>query len=227
MAPSISVLLFDVFGTTMDWRTRLITAFSPLTLQAGEMALTWHRSYVAAVGEISAGNRPFVDFQTILRESLDRTLAQHGLIVSEADRYRLLGAWHRMPAWPDVVPGLMRLRQQFTVACLSNGHFALLTYLSKHACLSWDAILSAELFGQYKTHPSVYAGACRLLRKMPDQVMLVASHQPDLDAARQAGMKTAFVHRPFEFGTPAQEPPNADADIVVSDFLELAKELGL
>jgi 2-haloacid dehalogenase len=147
--------------------------------------------------------------------------------LNETEISRLNHVWRRLTPWPDVKRGLQRLRQRYVVATLSNGNIALLTHMARHAGLHWDCILSAELFHHYKPDPEVYLGAARLLDLAPHQVMMVAAHNQDLLAARSLGLRTAFIHRPKEYG-PKQAAdliPDSDINIEARDLLDLADQL--
>jgi 2-haloacid dehalogenase len=148
--------------------------------------------------------------------------------LTEAEKDHLNRAWHRLNPWKDSVPGLKRLKKKFVIATLSNGNVALLTNMAKHAGLPWDCVLSAELFGHYKRDPEAYLGAARLLGLAPGQVMMVAAHKDDLDAAAATGLRTAFVARPMERGDPAKADiaPEARFDVNAKDFVDLARQLG-
>jgi 2-haloacid dehalogenase len=173
---------------------------------------------------------PWTNFDALQRVILDEILNDFGLAdLNEAERDGLAQVWYRLKAWPDVKDGLRRLRRKFTVAALSNGNMRMLTGVSKHAGLSWDCILSAELAKHYKPDREVYEMGIALLGLEAHEVMMVAAHKYDLHAARSAGMKTAFVRRPLEFG-PEGRPdltPDPEFDIVAADIKDLATQLGV
>jgi 2-haloacid dehalogenase len=231
----IDVLLFDVFGTVVDWRTPIvdelesIAAARGMRLDARGFADAWRRGYAPAMDKVRRGELPWMTIDALHRMILDRLLFDHGFAdMPEHEVDRLNRVWHRLRPWPDVVEGLSRLKRRFVIATLSNGNMALLAQLSKHAALPWDALLSAELFRLYKPDPEVYLGAARLLGADPERTLLVAAHPDDLHGARACGLKTAFVSRPMEFGPTSRGHvvgPN-DFDFVAKDFLALATTLG-
>jgi len=136
-------------------------------------------------------------------------------------------AWHRLDPWPDVVPGLTRLRRSHVLAPLSNGNVALIVDMARRAGLPWDLVLGAEIVRHYKPDPEVYDSAPALLALAPSQVLMVAAHVDDLAAARARGLRTAYVHRPDEFGGRQVPPPSdPDADLSTASFEELADRLG-
>ena len=161
--------------------------------------------------------------------SLDMLLARHNVTaLTEADKAAFNTAWHRGRPWPDAVPGLTRLKRRFVIAPLSNGNISLLTDMAKHGGIPWDCILGAELVRHYKPDPETYLSPVEFFDLTPPEVMMVAAHTGDLEAARKVGLRTAYVHRPLENG-PGKEPrmPGpSDFDIVVRDFGELAGVLG-
>jgi 2-haloacid dehalogenase len=232
---SIKVVVFDVFGTCVDWRGSLIAMlerFGAAHRRSADWAAlvdAWRGRYQPQMEECRAGRRPWTALDTLHRESLDRLLPEFGLsdLADEARAEITLG-WHRLHAWPDVVPGLSALKRRHVIGPLSNGNFALLTNLAKFAGLPWDAIFSVELFQAYKPQPATYLGVARLMDVAPSDVMLCAAHNDDLSAARRCGLATAFVPRPTEYG-PAQTKdlgPDADWDVVARDFVDFAAKMG-
>lgn len=232
--PQVEALLFDVFGTVVDWRGSLVRWFERFGekrgLRADWAALVddWRAAYQPAMEPIRRGERPYVTLDVLHRESLDRLLPQHGLAaLDEADRRRDVHAWHELDPWPDTVPGLLRLKKKFVVASLSNGGVALQVNMARHAGLPWDMIFSADLFRMYKPQPATYLGAAAWLDRPPERLMLVAAHNSDLFAARGCGLRTAFVARPTEYG-PRQSKdfkPEADWDLSLASLEELAAQL--
>jgi len=178
---------------------------------------------------VRSGRRPWTILDVLHRESLDALAPEFGLDkLDETQRDHLNRVWHRLTPWPDTVPGLTRLKRRFVIGPLSNGNFALLTDMAKHAGLPWDVNLSCELYRAYKPQPETYLGAAGLLGLAPAETMLVAAHYSDLQAARGCGLLTAYVHRPREFGDKpkADLPADPKVDLVVNDFEELASRLG-
>lgn len=231
-AVDVRALVFDVFGTVVDWRAGV--ARESRRLLDGEVdpeafADAWRRRYVPSMDRVRRGEQPWTSLDDLHRASLDELLAELDVpAVSEAVRSELVRAWHRLDPWPDSVEGLTRLKSRHVIASLSNGNVALLVDMAKHGGLPWDTVLSAELFGHYKPDPEVYDGATRLLGLPPEQVLMVAAHISDLAAARARGLRTAYVHRPGEHGPAATPPPAEDpeADVTVSSLTALATRLG-
>jgi 2-haloacid dehalogenase len=232
---SVEALLFDVFGTVVDWRTSLIRQLEQFgrdhRLQADWAALAddWRAEYEPAMKKVRDGERPWTSLERLHRESLDSLLPRHGLsALDEEQRRRLVLFWHSLGPWPDSLLGLERLHRKFILGTLSNGGVRLLTDMARYARLPWDVILSSDLFQHYKPDGSVYLGAAELLDTAPANVMLVAAHNYDLAAARKHGFKTAFVGRPTEYG-PRQSrdfKAESDWDYVAADFVDLARKLG-
>lgn len=228
-APAVAIraLAFDVFGTLVDWRSGVANAFRSLGVPGDpdELADAWRERYVPIMLEVNGGQRPWGDFDELHLATLDDVLAERSLTLSDADRRHLVSAWHRLDPWPDVRGGLARLRRHFVVATLSNGHIALLVDLVRHGELSFDCVFSAELAGAYKPAPEVYLSAARLLRIDPSELMMVAAHPADLEAARRAGLRSAFIDRPLEYGPGSPPRSDPDADEAASDLNELAARL--
>ena len=230
MTVDLRALVFDVFGTVVDWRAgvaREVGRLLPGRTDPLAIADDWRGRYSPAMDRVRRGELPWTPLDALHRASLDELLAERGLAdVDEPTRAELTLAWHRLDPWPDVVPGLARLRSRFVLAPLSNGNVALAVGLARHGGLPWDAVLGAELVEHYKPDPEVYDSAPRLLAVRPEQVLMVAAHGADLAAARARGLRTAYVHRPDEFGgrriPPATDP---DADLSVGSLTELADRL--
>ena len=230
----VRALVFDVFGTVVDWRSGVIYHGQTLGQRLGlsldwaALADDWRAGYPLAMAQVQRGEVPWATIDVLHRRILDRLLAERGVALAEADAAELNLAWHRLPAWPDTVPGLRRLKTHFTIASLSNGNVSLLVDMAKNAGLPWDTVLSAELFGHYKPAPEAYLGAARLLNVAPAELLMVAAHPSDLRAAAACGLRTAYVQRPLERGPngPQEAWQVGEFDWVVSDFNALAQVLG-
>jgi 2-haloacid dehalogenase len=230
----IKALTFDIFGTVVDWRSTIIREGQRLGEAKGihldwaRFADAWRAGYQPAMQRVRTGALPWLNIDALHRLILDELLVQFGLTgLSEAEIDDLNRVWHRLEPWPEVKSGLERLRRHFVLATLSNGNVALLVNMAKHADLRWDCILSAELFKAYKPDPEVYKGAAELLGLQPSQVMMVAAHKSDLKAAQAVGLRTAFVHRPLEYGPDraTELAPDSALDLVARDFNDLADQL--
>tara|TARA_B110000483_G_scaffold238825_1_gene316175 strand:- start:3397 stop:4101 length:705 start_codon:yes stop_codon:yes gene_type:complete len=207
-------LIFDVFGTVVDWRgsitreVRAIAECKRVHLNAGKFANEWRSGYQPAMDRVRKGDLPWLNLDALHRLILDELTKKYHLHqLSEDEIDRLNRAWHRLKPWPDSVRGLKIIKKNYTISPLSNGNFSLLNNMAKHSDLPWDCIISAELFGHYKPDPETYLGAAKLLDLNPDQVMLCAAHKDDLLAAQACGLKTAFIKRPREF------PPSMKIDL--------------
>lgn len=231
---SVRALVFDVFGTVVDWRASVVRAGEALGRAKGvavdwpAFADRWRREgYVEGIARIRRGEEPWADADALHRRKLVELLPEHGLELSEAEVDDFTRVWHRLDPWPDAVAGLTRLKRRYTISPLSNGTLALLNDMAKRAGLPWDCILSADLFRAYKPDPATYLGAARLLGIAPGELMMVAAHAGDLRSAAGHGLRTAFVARPDEWGPGgrAEEPPEG-ADLAVASFVELADRLG-
>ena len=236
MKKNIKALTFDVFGTVVDWRSTVIEEGEKLTAQLGykvnweEFADRWRAGYAPAMERVRQGDIPWTDIDNLHRAILDQLVIEFGLVnMTEQELVNFNQVWHRLKPWDDAVEGLNRLKKQFTVATLSNGNISLLENMAKFANLPWDQIFSAEIFGHYKPDAETYLGAVALLELEPAEVMMVAAHPHDLEAAARSGLRTGYVSRPFEWGTkatPDQVHVN-DFDVISSDFHDLAAQLGV
>ncbi len=229
-AVDADILAFDVFGTLVDWRSSISAALARIGGAAGidadwaAIADAWRSRYHPALARVVTGERPFRTLDILHAEMLDEVISEHGLAaLGVAERRELVRSWHRLAPWPDTVPGLAALRERHILTPLSNGGVGLLTRLAKSAGLPFDCILSAELAGTYKPDPRVYALVPGYFDVPADRVLMVACHPADLTAAQQAGLRTAFVPRPREWG-PAGAAPSAPTgvDIIADDMVALA-----
>jgi len=232
----VKALVFDTFGTVVDWRSSVTQQVQELATRKGlkidavKFADTWRAGYQPAMNRVRTGELPWTKLDRLHRIILDKLLVDFSLAghLSESDVDALNRAWHRLRPWPDSVSGLTRLKKKFIIAPLSNGNISLMTDLAKFGGLPWDCILGAELARHYKPDREVYQSAADFLDLKLDEVMMVAAHLGDLGAAKGVGLRTAFVTRPLEFG-PDGKPdlqPNASVDIAARDFNDLATKLG-
>lgn len=224
---AIRALVFDVFGTLVDWRTGLASAFERAKVPGdpGAAADEWRHRGFGLMGEVVKGERPWQTFEALNQVCLEALLAEHGIAVDEEQRAQLSQAWRGLDPWPDARSGLEALHAERITAALSNGNTSLLVSLARHGDLRFDCLLSAELVKTYKPSRAVYELAPDLLGLAPDEVMLVAAHPFDLQGARRAGLRSAFIDRPLEYGpgSPPREDP--EADYSVNDLHELEREL--
>lgn len=232
---ALRALVFDVFGTVVDWRSSIIregqmlSGAKGLQLDWGAFADAWRAGYAPAMDRTRGAGQAWADIDTLHRQILDSLVPRFGLqSLNEAELAHLNRVWHRLMPWPDAVGGLNRLRGRFPISTLSNGNVSLLVDMARNAGLPWDCVLSGELIRKYKPDPEVYLMAAQLLGVAPHELMLVAAHPSDLRGARACGLRTAYVHRALEFGPDAPPHPARPEgfDFVASDFLDLARQLG-
>lgn len=233
----VRALLFDVFGTVVDWRSGVAREAEAFLKRHGAGAATpaafadaWRRRYSPAMEEVRSGRRPFTRLDVLHRENLKAVLPEFGIDpasvpASELDELNL--AWHRLDPWPDAVAGLTRLKARYIIAPLSNGNIILMLDMAKRSGIPWDAILGAEVVQAYKPTQEAYLRTADVLAMRPDEICLVAAHNEDLAAARACGLKTAFVPRPTEHGSAQTTDlhPEQAWDLEASDFVELAERL--
>jgi 2-haloacid dehalogenase len=227
------VLAFDVFGTVVDWRGTIAREVDALGLgvQGGEFADAWRAGYQPAMARVRSGQLGWTRIDDLHRVILDDILQRFGIgeRLDEAARHHLNDVWQRLDPWPDAADALERLKRRYTVVSLSNGNLSLLTAMAKHGGFSWDCVLSAEVFRHYKPDPETYLGVCEVFRIPPSRMLMCAAHPSDLKAAATTGCRTAYVHRPLEFGAHAaqkQRPSAGEFDLAAEDMLDLAKLLG-
>jgi 2-haloacid dehalogenase len=231
---SVKALFFDVFGTRVDWRSGVAreaeAILKPLghSLDGLAFAGAWRGEYQPAMEEVRAGRIPFCKLDVLHRRNLERILPRFGVAgLGEADLRALTLAWHRLDAWADVPPGLERLRQKYLIAPVSNGNISLMVALARRNGLCWDAILGAEVAGDYKPKPHVYRAACAAFDLDPGDCMMVAAHSDDLAAAAACGLRMAHVARPDEKGPGRGEAaPSVSVDFAAQNLLDLPDQLG-
>jgi 2-haloacid dehalogenase len=232
----VKALVFDTFGTVVDWRTSVAQEIEALgkrkgfTVDGAKFADAWRAGYGPSMNRVRTGDLPWTKLDGLHRMILDKILVDfHVSGLSPAETDTLNRAWHRLQPWPDSVAGLTRLKKRFIIAPLSNGNISLMTDLAKYSKLPWDCILGAELVRHYKPDHEVYQSAADILDIKPAEVMMVAAHLGDLRAAKDVGLRTAFVARPFEYGPNGKPDLKADAsvDISAKDFNDLASLLGI
>jgi 2-haloacid dehalogenase len=226
---SVRALVFDVFGTVVDWRSGIAREVRALlgsrVADADAFADAWRGEYQGAMEAVRSGAIAFCKLDVLHRRNLDRVLDAWGIAagVDDATRVQLNLAWHRLDAWPDVTPALLRLRQRHRLAPCSNGNISLMVDLARRNGFPWDAILGAEIARDYKPKPAVYLSAAEAFDLAPQEVVMVAAHSSDLAAAARCGLRTAFVARPDEHGPGTGETRAAQAvDYEVASFAELA-----
>jgi 2-haloacid dehalogenase len=228
-------IVFDTFGSVVDWRSSLVAEMTVLAEKRGVVgdwagvADAWREGYHYMLDEVVAGRRSWAKLDLLHRELLDEVLRTKGITgFSEADlRYINLG-WHRLKGWPDAVPGLTRLKSKYIVGSLSNGNMSLLVNMAKAANLPWDVVFGSDIFERFKPHPETYLGTARLLDLEPDQLMLASAHNGDLANARKNGLMTAFFVRPTEYGPNQKIDLTAEQewDVIADDIEDMATKLG-
>ena len=235
-ALDVRALVFDVFGTVVDWRTSIIRQGKEFGRANGveadweAFADAWRGKYGPSMNRVRTGELPWTNLDALHRMALEEVLSEFNITgLSEEVKAEFNLAWHRLDPWPDSVPGLWRLKARHIIAPMSNGNIALMTNMAKNGGLPWDCILGAEVARHYKPDPETYQTGVDLLGLAPSQVMMVAAHQRDLLSAQKVGLRSAFVPRPLERG-PGRTPdatPDPSFDIVATDFMDLVAKLNM
>jgi 2-haloacid dehalogenase len=233
MAVAVKALFFDVFGTLVEWRSSIAREAEALLKPQGHaldwlaFADAWRGEYQGGMEDVRSGRIAFSKLDVLHRRNLDRILPRFGLEgLSEPDRQNLNLAWHRLDAWPDVSRGLHRLKRRYRLAPVSNGNISLMVDLARRNDFPWDAILGAEIAGDYKPKPRVYLAAAQALDLTPSECMMVAAHTNDLMAAAKLGLRTGHIARPNEHGPGRGEAaPKEPVDFATSSLEDLAEKL--
>jgi 2-haloacid dehalogenase len=232
--PEVQALLFDVFGTVVDWRNGVARdaerILKPLGYSLDWLAFAdaWRAQYQPGMESIRSGRESFVKLDVIHRRMLDLIKPRFGLEkLDEATQAELNLAWHRLDAWPDVPPGFARLRTRLKLCPCSNGNIALMADIGRRNDLRWHAVLGSEIAGDFKPKPRVYLASAEALNLKPSQCMMVAAHSADLKAAAEQGLRTGHVGRPGEGGPGTGETsPRGEFDVVAKDFVDFAAKMG-
>jgi len=232
---AVQALFFDVFGTLADWRNsigreaKIILAPLGHTIDWLAFADAWRGEYQPGMEEVRSGKIPFSKLDVLHRRNLERILPRFDLAGLSDDTLRELNlAWHRLDTWPDVAPGLTRLKKRFRLAPVSNGNISLMVDVARRNGLPWDAILGAEIAGDYKPKPRVYLGAAAAFDLAPDECMMVAAHSNDLKSAAALGLHTAHIARINEYGPNTGEAaPKVPTDYAAKSLEDLATQLGI
>jgi 2-haloacid dehalogenase len=235
MAGDVKALLYDVFGTLMDWRSSIARESKLVLEPLGhsvdwiKFADAWRGEYQPSMEEVRAGRIPFSKLDVLHRMNLDRILPRFNIAGVPEDTLRHLNrAWHRLDAWPDVAPGMARLKTKHLLAPCSNGNISIMVDLARRNGIPWDAILGSEVAGDFKPKPRVYLASCEAFDLTPGECMMVAAHSRDLAAAAALGLRTAHIARPHEYGPNTGEPgPTVPVDVAARDLEDLATKLGV
>jgi len=234
---NVKALVFDTFGTVVDWRSSVIAEGMAwgkgkgLQIDWAQFADRWRLGYRPAMDKVRKGEIPWTRLDDLHRMILEGLLKEYHIQgLSEEEKVSWTYVWRRLKPWPDSVEGLTRLKKKFIIAPLSNGNIALMASLAKFGGLPWDAILGSELVHHYKPDREVYVSAPYYLDLKPEEVMMVAAHKGDLQAARSCGLRTGFIYRPNEFGNGSAGVPDkaqpGDYDVVSVSAIDLAEQLG-
>jgi len=232
--PAVKALFFDVFGTLVDWRSSVAREAEGILDTLGyrldwpDFADAWRAEYQPGMEAVRTGRIPFSKLDRLHRLNLARFAPRFGLeLLSDEVLDDLTLVWHRLDAWPEVPAALKRLRRKFRIAPVSNGNISLMVDLARRNDFPWDAILGAEVAGDYKPKPRVYLAACEAFDLAPAQCMMVAAHSGDLAAAAQSGLRTGHIARPNEYGPDTGErAPTVKVDFAAKDLADLADQLG-
>jgi 2-haloacid dehalogenase len=229
---TVKALTFDTGGTILDWHSGISGAFSIAGAQRGlkadwgAVANEYRRRSLKAM--VNAEHPPH-NFDDVMRLTLDEVIAHFKLdALEDTDRNMIWRTWHALEAWPDFPASAERMRKRYVVASFTILTTSLIIDVSRKNHLNWDAIFSCEMIGIYKTRPEPYLAVAKWLQLKPAEIMMVACHNFDLDAARACGYQTAFVRRPDEWGAagPPDPTPNPACTLAVDNFGQLAEKLG-
>lgn len=232
----IKVLIFDTFGTVVDWHSTIVEEGTALgskyniNMDWHSFANKWRFGYFEATREIAKGNKEWKKIDLVFRDILDELLVEYDIsdVIPQEEIEHFATVWHRLKVWPDTLEGLKRLKEKYLIGPFSNGDFKLILDMAKYADLGWDFITTADMFKKFKPDPSIYKDVVQFLDVKPEEVMMVAAHPFDLDGAVEAGCRTAYVTRELEFGESSDyvEPKGKyENDIMATDFVSLAERL--
>jgi 2-haloacid dehalogenase len=235
--PNVKACVFDTFGTVVDWRSSVIAEATNwgkakgLNINWEEFTDRWRLGYRPAMDRVRKGEIPWTNLDDLQRMILEDLLKQYKIDgLTEEEKVNWAHVWRRLRPWPDSVEGLIRLKQKYIISPMSNGNVALMTNLAKFGALPWDLVLGTDLVKHYKPDREMYMSAPFYLDLKPEEVMMCAAHNSDLQAARKCGLRTGFIYRPNEYGGgPAGVPDRAepaDFDVVSKSIIDLAQQMG-
>lgn len=233
---AVRAVLFDTFGTVVDWRSGIAASVQQfaqrhhISLDPDAFAIEWRSRYLPSMSEIRSGRREFVSLDILHRENLLASLEKFG-VAAEAlpgDEVEALArSWRWLPPWPDSVEGIAAMKRHAIVGPLSNGNTGLLVDMAKYGGLPWDVVLGSDVGKAYKPDRRAYHTPARFLGLEPGEVMLVAAHPSDLEAAQNSGLATGYVARPDEYGPGSEPQPESTGawDVSGTSLRELADSL--
>jgi 2-haloacid dehalogenase len=235
LAGSVEALIFDTFGTVVDYRRTIIEEGRALGTAKGlnvdwpKFADAWRSGYGPAMARVRKGELPWTKLDVLHRMILDKILQDFQITtLTEAEKVHFNNVWHRLKPWPDAVSGLTRLKRKYIIAPMSNGNVRLMVDMAKHSGLPWDCILGAEVARHYKPARETYLTASEFFSVPPEKIIMVAAHKGDLRAAKALGFRTAFVARPDEGPLGEKDQTlTTEWDFAVRSFNELADRLGI
>ena len=233
---TIKALTFDTGGTILDWHSGIKDILCEVGkshgLERDWAALTNEYRMNSLMQMVNAGKDAPAAFNIddVHREQLEILINNHDLgDFSAAERDRIWFRWHELDCWQGFAEVQARLRTKYKVVSLTILSVALIMDTARRNGLSWDAVVSCEMIGKYKMLPEAYTTAAQWLAIDPSEIMMVASHNIDLNAARACGFKSAYIYRPTEWGQQGSTDlePDTHHDIIASDNEDLARQLGV
>jgi 2-haloacid dehalogenase len=215
---------FDIYGTLVDpleMNEHLgevvgegAERFSALWREK-QIEYTWRRGLM----------REYADFGVCTRQALDYAALSFGLELSSDQRERILQEYQNLRPFPDVLPGLERLRSEgHTLVAFSNGvERTARVLLERGGVLDHlGDVVSVDDLGTFKPDPEVYRYLARRLDRPVGETWLVSSNGWDVIGAKSAGLRAAWVRR-----NPATvfDPWGIEPDLVVENLEQLAGRL--
>ena len=249
----VKALAWDVGGTVFDWHYTIKEEITALArsrskdIDATSFTNKWRFKMFDLLQPVRKHEAPWKNADQLHLEALYFVLNEFDWEMTLAEKEELNTVWHRLNAWPDAPKNIEKLRTRFKVTVLTVLSWQIAVSSSKHNKISWDGILSCEFLGHYKPDPEAYQKAATLLGLQPNEVMMCAAHENDLNAAADAGLRTAYVHVPAEkevvlrhfqgtgeaigldgsLSTPSvvELPPDNKYDVIAKNFNELTTKL--
>ena len=221
---TISVCMFDQYGTVVDMQGGLVEVATPYLRAKGwkgnpNCFVTWWRRthYENSMIDALLG-RAHTPYREIGHRALDHVLERAGIAHTMAEVHALVGAIERLKPFPEVPAALDRLRTRYKLVVLSNGDPDMLEAAKAHHDIPFDTVISVAVANAFKPHVATYTKAAAIMRVPMDRVLFVANHAFDCIGAKSAGMRTAFIDRRRRpFGITPHQP-----DIIVPSMTKLA-----
>lgn len=220
--PTVGAFLFDAYGTLFDVHS-VIAECRRVSAEAEALSQLW-RSKQLEYTWLRALMGRYEDFWSVTEAALRFATRRLNLRLDPAQHTRLLEAYLRLDAYPEV-PKMVEALRGTPLAILSNGSPRMLQAVVEHTGLGPHLayVLSADEVRTYKPSPAVYALGPKHLGVPKERIVFVSSNSFDVVGARAFGFRVCWVNRA---GAPLDEL-GVVPDATVSRLDEMPQALGV